>query len=245
MTCQKLHIGCSGFYNADWKGSLYPVESRNKDFLKLYSQVFETVEINSTFYRKPTAKTLQNWYEQTPDDFRFFIKIPKTISHQKVFENQQDEINGFCTHISNNLKKKLAGFLFQFPPWFNNSAENIKWLVNNLPKDSLIAVEFRHHSWWDEEILSIFEKENWIFCGTSFPGKLPEDVIITHPDILYYRLHGKPILYQSPYSEEFLNNLAQKILGTDKKAFIYFNNTWGNAAIENALYLKKFLQQKL
>ena len=71
----KYHIGCSGFYNADWKGSLYPADSQNKDFLKLYSQIFDIVEINSTFYRKPTVKTLQKWVDETPDDFKFFIKI--------------------------------------------------------------------------------------------------------------------------------------------------------------------------
>ena len=78
------HIGCSGFYNVDWKGSLYPKESQNKDFLKLYSKVYNTVEINSTFYRKPTSKTLQKWIHETPDNFKFFIKIPKTISHSSL-----------------------------------------------------------------------------------------------------------------------------------------------------------------
>nr|WP_050021111.1 DUF72 domain-containing protein [Chryseobacterium sp. P1-3] len=84
MKKENLYIGCSGFYNNDWKGSLYPENAQSKDFLSLYSQTFNAVEINSTFYRIPTAKTLLKWYDGTPDTFRFFIKIPKDITHQKT-----------------------------------------------------------------------------------------------------------------------------------------------------------------
>ncbi|WDF46199.1 DUF72 domain-containing protein [Chryseobacterium sp. KACC 21268] len=237
----KYHIGCSGFYNADWKGSLYPVDSQNKDFLKLYSQTFDIVEINSTFYRKPTAKTLQKWVDETPDDFKFIIKIPKTISHQKPFENKKEEIVEFCNYIKTHLGEKLAGFLFQFPPSFHHTSENLNWLNENLPDDFLIVVEFRHISWWNDDVIKIFKDKKWIFSGTSFPSNLPEDIIITNPNIGYYRLHGKPTLYKSPYSEDFLNDLAEKIKKTKMEFYIMFNNTWGTAAIDNSLYLKTLL----
>ena len=239
----KYHIGCSGFYNADWKGSLYPADSQNKDFLKLYSQTFDIVEINSTFYRKPTAKTLQKWVDETPDDFKFFIKIPKTISHQKPFENKKHEIEEFCSYIKTHLSEKLAGFLFQFPPSFHNTSENLNWLNENLPDDFLIVVEFRHISWWNDDVIKIFKDKKWIFSGTSFPSNLPEDIIVTNPNIGYYRLHGKPTLYKSPYSEDFLNDLAEKIKKTKMEFYIMFNNTWGTSAVENSLYLKKILNQ--
>ena len=240
----KYHIGCSGFYNADWKGSLYPEDSQNKDFLKLYSQIFDIVEINSTFYRKPTAKTLQKWIDETPDHFKFFIKIPKTISHQKPFINKKEEITEFCQYIKNHLGEKLAGFLFQFPPSFHNTVENINWLTENLPEDHLTVVEFRHYSWWDDDVFKIFKDRQWIFSGTSFPGNLPEDIILTNPDIGYYRLHGKPTLYKSPYSEDYLNKLAESLKEKNTEFYILFNNTWGTAAVENSLYLRKILIYK-
>jgi len=242
MKKESLYIGCSGFYNNDWKGSLYPEDAKSKDFLSLYSQEYNCVEINSTFYRKPTIKTLLKWADETPDDFKFFIKIPKMISHEKHLKDCKEEISEFCNHIQSNLKEKLSGFLYQFPPSFKNTQENIDLILHNLDFNYLNVIEFRHESWWRGEIFKLLQENNLIFSGVSFPGNLPEDVIVNHPDILYYRLHGKPILYKSEYSEEFLNRLAEKIKSEQKKTFIFFNNTWGTAVIKNSLYLKKILE---
>ncbi|WP_431609445.1 DUF72 domain-containing protein [Chryseobacterium sp. 'Rf worker isolate 10'] len=242
MKKENLYIGCSGFYNNDWKGSLYPEDAKSKDFLSLYSQTFNAVEINSTFYRKPTSKTLLKWYDETPDSFRFFIKIPKSITHQSRLENSREEIAAFCNHIQSHLKDKLSGFLYQLPPSFKNTPENTERIVHTLDHSFLNVIEFRHNSWWQKEIFDLLKDLNTIFSGVSFPGDLPENVIINHPEILYYRLHGKPILYKSEYSKDFMNELAEKIKNSGKTAYIFFNNTWGTAAINNSLYLKNILE---
>ncbi|WP_374458893.1 DUF72 domain-containing protein [Chryseobacterium taeanense] len=242
MQKENLYIGCSGFYNNDWKGSLYPEDAKSKDFLTLYSEEFNCVEINSTFYRKPTAKTLTKWFDETPDDFRFFIKIPKTISHEKRMKDCREEIVAFCEHIQAHLQEKLSGFLYQFPPSFKNTEENLDIILKNIDVDYLNVIEFRHESWWTDEIFNILKENNIVFSGVSFPGNLPEEIIINHPDILYYRLHGKPVLYKSEYSDEFLKNLSEKIKKSKHKSFIFFNNTWGTAAIKNSFYLKKILK---
>jgi len=242
MEKENLFIGCSGFYNNDWKGSLYPEDAKSKDFLTLYSQTYNSVEINSTFYRKPTAKTLIKWFDETPDDFRFFIKIPKTISHEKKLKDCKEEILEFCNHIQINLKEKLSGFLYQFPPSFKNTPENISLIFDNLDFNFLNVIEFRHNSWWTDEISKLLQENNIVFSGVSFPGNMSEDVIINHSEIIYYRLHGKPILYKSEYPEDFLDEIAEKIKDSQKKTFIFFNNTWGTAAIKNSLYLKGILE---
>lgn len=242
MTKENLYIGCSGFYNNDWKGSLYPENSQSKDFLSLYSKTFNAVEINSTFYRKPTSKTLLKWHAETSDNFRFFIKIPKAITHQNRLENSKDEIVLFCNHIQNSLKDKLSGFLYQLPPSFKNTVENTERIINNLDSRFLNVIEFRHSSWWQKEIFDLLKQHDIVFSGVSFPGNLPEDLIINHPEILYYRLHGKPVLYKSEYSNDFMDALAEKIKNTTQTSFIFFNNTWGTAAIKNSLYLKHILE---
>lgn len=242
MEKENLYIGCSGFYNNDWKGTLYPEDAKSKDFLILYSKEFNCVEINSTFYRKPTAKTLMKWFNETPEDFRFFIKIPKTISHEKRMKDTKEEITAFCEHIQAHLKGKVSGFLYQFPPSFKNNAENLEIILENIDSNYLTVIEFRHESWWNDDIFNVLKENNIVFSGVSFPGNLPEEVVINHPDILYYRLHGKPVLYKSEYSEEFLKNLTERIKESQHKAFIFFNNTWGTSAIKNSLYLKDILE---
>ncbi len=242
MTKENLYIGCSGFYNNDWKGSLYPENALSKDFLSLYSETFNAVEINSTFYRKPTSKTLLKWYDETPDSFRFFIKIPKTITHLNRLENSKEDITAFCSHIQNHLKDKLSGFLYQLPPSFKNTPENIERIIKAIDYTFLNVIEFRHSSWWQKEIFDLLKDLPLVFSGVSFPGALSEDLIINHPAILYYRLHGKPVLYKSEYSESFLNELARTIKNSPQTAFIFFNNTWGTAAIKNSIYLKSILE---
>jgi uncharacterized protein YecE (DUF72 family) len=243
MTKENLYIGCSGFYNNDWKGSLYPENAPSKDFLSLYSKTFNTVEINSTFYRKPTSKTLLKWYDETPHSFRFFIKIPKSITHLNRLENSKEEIGAFCSHIQSHLKDKLSGFLYQLPPSFKNTPENIEHIISSIDHTFLNVIEFRHNSWWQKEIFDLLEDLGIVFSGVSFPAELPEDMIVNHPAILYYRLHGKPVLYKSEYSETFLDELAGKIKNSQQTAFIFFNNTWGTAAIKNSLYLKSILEK--
>lgn len=239
MNKENTYIGCSGFSNNDWKGTLYPEDAKSKDFLMLYSQQFNAVEINSTFYRKPTAITLQKWFDETPHDFRFFIKIPKTITHEKRMENCTEDIAEFCNHIQHHLKEKLAGFLYQFPPSFKNSEENLKLIVKNIDISYLNVIEFRHESWWNAQVYKILEENKIIFSGVSFPGKLSDEVMINSDEILYYRLHGKPILYKSEYSQDFLDDLAEKIRNSNLKSYIFFNNTWGVSAIKNGIYLQK------
>lgn len=238
---EKVYIGCSGFYNSDWKGSLYPEDAKSKDFLTLYSQQFNTVEINSTFYRKPTAKTLLKWYGETPEDFTFFIKIPKTVSHEKRMQGCREEVAEFCHHISSGLQEKLAGFLYQFPPSFKNTPENIQLILETLDPAYLNVIEFRHESWWPEEVYSLLGGHQIVFSGVSFPGNLPETVISNHHGMLYYRLHGKPVLYKSEYSRDFIESLAENLKARNQKIYVFFNNTWGTAAIHNALYLKEIL----
>ncbi len=242
MKKENLYIGCSGFYNNDWKGSLYPENAPSKDFLSLYAEHFNCVEINSTFYRKPTAKTLLKWHDETPDHFRFFIKIPKSVTHQNRLSESKEEITAFCTHIHDHLKDKLSGFLYQLPPSFKNTQENTDRIIRNIDSNFLNVIEFRDESWWQKEILSLLKRMNIIFSGVSFPGKLSEEVIINHPEVLYYRLHGKPVLYKSSYSDDFLSHLAGQIKNHPQKAFIFFNNTWGTSAIHNAMFLKSILE---
>lgn len=240
----QAYIGCSGFSERLWKGFFYPEELPAKEYLEYYSRQLKCVEINSTFYRKPTLKTLENWYIKTPDDFRFFIKIPKAISHIQRLKDTEADTEEFCAHIAAGLKEKLAGFLFQLPPSFHYTEENLQRVLSTVGRQYQNVVEFRHRDWWNAEVLAKLKQENIIFSGVSFPKDIPDEVIMNNDGVLYYRLHGTPVLFKSEYSEEFLKDLAQKIEKFKGEKFIFFNNTFGTAGIKNALFLNKILQKK-
>lgn len=241
MSKDKLYIGCSGFSERLWKGFFYPEDLPSKDYLKFYSERLKSVEINSTFYRKPTLKTLTNWHDTTPEDFRFFIKIPKNISHLHRLKETTAETAEFCAHISSGLKEKLAGLLFQLPPSFHYNEENLQRVLDTVEKNFLNVVEFRHNSWWNDEVLNALKKNSIVFTGVSFPKDIPDDVMINSDEVLYYRLHGAPVLFKSEYSEEFLIAISEKIKNFKGEKYIYFNNTFGTAGIKNALFLQEIM----
>lgn len=238
----KTHIGCSGFSERLWKGFFYPEDLPSKEYLDYYSQYLNSVEINSTFYRKPTLKTLENWYQKTPEDFKLFIKIPKNISHIHRLKDTKTETEEFCAHISSGLKEKLAGFLFQLPPSFHFNDENLHRVLETVDKNFLNVVEFRNKDWWNNEVLETLQKEKIVFTGVSFPKDIPDDVMVNNDEVLYYRLHGVPVLFKSEYSEEFLDDLKQKIEKFKGEKYVFFNNTFGTAGIKNALELQKIMK---
>lgn len=245
----QAYIGCSGFSERLWKGFFYPEELASKDFLAFYSQKLNAVEINSTFYRKPTQKTLQNWYHVTPEYFKFFIKIPKTISHIAKLTDTHDVTVEFCEHIATGLQEKLAGFLFQLPPSFKYSEENLQKVIATVDSRWLNVVEFRHVSWWCDEVKQALKQANIVMAGVSIlfksaDNQIPDEVVINNDSTLYYRLHGVPVMFKSEYSEAELTALAEAIKGFDGQKFVFFNNTFGTAGIKNALFLHKLLNQK-
>ena len=243
METNTYYIGCSGFSNADWKGLIYPEKGSSRDYLKLYAGYFNAVEINSTFYRTPTAKTLEHWYSETPEGFKFFIKIPKNITHLRLMKGCKAEIAEFCRFISVSLREKLAGFLFQMPPSFKNDEENAALIMSEPDPSFLNVAEFRHISWWTQEACSRLAERNIIFSGVSFPSGLPEKVVINNPKYLYYRLHGKPVLYKSEYPENVLEDLARELKESGRICFVFFNNTWGSSAVHNGLFLSRLLAE--
>lgn len=239
----KVFIGCSGFTERTWKGFFYPEELPAREYLSFYSNKLNAVEINSTFYRRPTTRTLEKWRNETEDDFRFFIKIPKTITHLKKLVETKEETKAFCSHISSGLQNKLAGFLFQFPPSFHYSEENLDLFLKTVSPEFLNVVEFRHASWWNPEVFEKLRSQRIIFSGVSIPKDISNEVIINSDEFLYYRLHGVPVLFKSEYDLSELRILKEKIESFPGTAFLFFNNTWGQAGITNALELKKILNE--
>ena len=232
----KWRIGCSGFYYKEWKEFFYPAGIPQKRWFEYYCEHFNTIEINSSFYRQPSPKSFANWYETSPADFLFTIKAPRTITHYNKFNGSEELINDFYEVISSGLKEKLGCVLFQMPPSFSYTEERLHLLIKSLKAGFNNVVEARHISWWNETVFNEFSKRKIIFSGISYPSALPDETI-QNTNIVYYRFHGKPVLYKSLYSEREIEKFANSIGPAIQQVFVYFNNTWGTAAITNARQL--------
>ncbi|MGB2762236.1 MAG: DUF72 domain-containing protein [Minisyncoccales bacterium] len=255
----KLYIGTSGWVYPHWQGIFYPEDLSGKDKLKYFSQHFKTVEINYSFYHLPKPTTYQGWYKQTPKDFIFSVKASRFITHIKRLKNVKGAWKVFLENAL-NLKEKLGPILFQFPPNFSATDEDIKRLENFLKilggstskggRASIkFAFEFRHPSYCDEKVYKLLKKYNcaWVISDSpSFPilqlssGQEAEQITA---DFIYIRMHGSKILFSSKYTAQELKNLVQKIKRWQKQVldiYVYFNNDAFGYAVENAKTLIKF-----
>lgn len=237
----KWRIGCSGFYYKEWKDFFYPKGLAQKDWFKFYCDHFNTIEINASFYKIPTEKSLTKWFEESTEDFLFTMKAPRLITHYKKLNDCKEDIDSFYRLVNNGLKEKLGCVLFQFPPSFIFSEERLEKIIVLLAPVVQNVVEFRHSSWWNDKVYKELSAHYIIFSGQSYPSSLPETIVQTNP-IIYYRFHGKPVLYKSTYDEAIITDFASQIPATTEQAFIYFNNTWGTGALENAKQLIKLVK---
>ncbi|MBX9853337.1 MAG: DUF72 domain-containing protein [Cytophagaceae bacterium] len=236
----KSYVGCSGYNYREWKGKFYPADLPQSKWLEYYTRHYNTIEINASFYKMPTEKGLQKWYNGVPEDFKFSIKANKIITHYRRFKNTEEQIKIFYEAAEKGLRDKLSCVLFQFPPSFKYEPEVLENIINQLSDEFTNVLEFRHASWWNEKVYSALKKKKIIFCSVSIEN-LSEELIKTSP-VSYIRFHGKPELYKSPYSNAELKKWAENIKEQKfKENYIYFNNTWFLAALENAVTLQKML----
>jgi uncharacterized protein YecE (DUF72 family) len=229
-------IGCSGYYYKEWKDIFYPAGLPQKEWFNYYCQHFNTIEINSSFYKQPSPKSFSTWYETSPADFLFTLKAPRTITHYNKFNEVKELIVDFYEVITTGLREKLGCVLFQLPPSFTYTEERLSLILENLNPSFNNVVEFRHISWWNNTVMTEFKNNHLTFSGLSYPSALPDGVIQSN-DPVYYRFHGKPILYKSLYTEQEIVTFAKSIMPVTKRVFVYFNNTWGSSALTNAKQL--------
>lgn len=234
------YIGCSGFYYKEWKNIFYPKGLPESKWFEYYCQHFNTLELNVTFYRFPSLQLLQGWHRRSPGQFLFTAKVPRLITHQKQFKEAHEELSSFYKLLRFGLKEKLGCVLFQLPPQFRYSGERLEQIINHLDLSFTNVIEFRHASWWREEVLEQLQEYKIVFCGVSYPA-LPNEPVAVQP-AAYYRFHGVPHLYHSPYEKTFMEKIVREVKAADvPAAYLYFNNTASGAALKNAEEVKEMV----
>lgn len=147
----KTHVGTSGWSYKEWKGSFYPEKMPPEDMLRFYGSRFPTVEVNNSFYRIPSERVLAGWAEQVPDGFRFVLKASRRVTHNSRLKDEDGSLAYFLQAI-NILGERLGPTLFQLPPTFKKDASRLADFLARLPRRWSAAMEFRHPTWFDEEV---------------------------------------------------------------------------------------------
>ena len=242
----KWHIGCSGFSYKEWKEEFYPKGLAQSKWFAFYAEHFNTLELNVTFYRFPTLKSLQGWYDKAPAGFSFSAKVPRSITHYKRFIETKKMMEDFYGTLRDGLNEKLSCVLFQLPPSLVYNEEKLENIINHVDPSFQNVFEFRHESWWREDVKQTLAKNNISFCGVSFPKITLDDAVVNVP-LCYYRFHGVPVLFHSEYKPSFVKKIFKQVNSSEKvrEAFIYFNNTASLAALHNAKYFQQLAASKV
>ena len=235
-----LNIGCSGWFYWDWKGKFYPAQMPTSEWFGHYADSFDTVEINASFYSWPTVAGVKAWLRPVAErPFVFTVKASELITHVKRFEDCKELIADFG-YVADLLGPHMGRLLFQLPPSFHYDREKLDLILSQLEPGRRNVVEFRHGSWWNDEVYAAFRDAGIIFCACSAPG-LPDDLIKTADDI-YVRFHGPEKWYRYDYSDAELSVWAERIRESGaRRAWAYFNNDYDTHAIQNGLQLARFL----
>ena len=160
----EIRLGTQGWSYPDWVGTFYPPQSKPTDYLQFYSQVFDTVELDTTFYSTPRAETVRSWAETTPDGFLFAAKMPQSITHEKHLANSESELAEFVDTMR-LLGPKLGAILIQCPPQFQfEELPALQAFLPLLPRDVSFAIEFRHRSWLRDDVLDLLRQYNVAWC---------------------------------------------------------------------------------
>ena len=228
--------------------TLYPPEFAGKSRLAYYSSLFNSIEINSSFYKLPMLTTVVKWAESVPADFQFTFKLSKTITHLKGLDFNAEDIDRFIQTIA-NVGNKKGCLLAQFPPGLK--MEQFKQLQKLIKKIQFankkhgwkLAMEFRHSSWYNDKLYDLLNKYNISMVIHDLPASATP-FTIPIPDFAYLRFHGPGGRYRGSYTDDFLHQHAQYIrqwIGEGKTVYCYFNNTMGDA-VKNLERLNEFVE---
>lgn len=197
-----IRVGTSGWAYTAWKPGFYPPKLPSKDFLKFYSTQLNAVEVNYTFRRFLTEKVIAGWIEQTPETFHFVVKAHQVLTHIKRLKDAEESLKRFLDSIAPlEQAHRLGPVLFQLPPNFKADAERVDSFLALVPRASRVAFEFRHESWFSDEIYDVLKRRNAALCVAETDDFQTPEVFTA--DFAYLRLR------RSEYSPTARKKIAE------------------------------------
>ncbi|MBC7288649.1 MAG: DUF72 domain-containing protein [Armatimonadetes bacterium] len=239
----QLRIGTSGWAYDHWRnGVFYPPEVRKGRELEYYCQVFDCVEVNSSFYHTPRESALTKWRDATPATFVFAYKASRSITHNRKLVNVEEMVD-FVIGRARALGPKLGPILWQFSPRFAANLDRLAAFLALLPKDLRHGFEFRHPSWFCDDVYELLAGHGACLVWADTP-EYPLAKVTT-ADFIYARLHGHEQLYASCYTRRELKSWArdfQRCLDNGFDVYVFFDNDAFGYAPRNALELRQIMR---
>jgi uncharacterized protein YecE (DUF72 family) len=213
----KLLAGTSGYAFKEWKGVFYPTDIKDAHWLSFYASKFPTVEINNTFYRMPKEKVLLEWAAQVPEQFTFSIKASQRITHHARLKEDCADLVDYLLRTTSSLGSRMGPILFQLPPNMKKDLTRLRGFLGLLPSDRRFTIEFRHESWFDEDVLSALRDHDVALCiGEQEDFRVPMHATASWG---YLRLH-KP-----QYDDASLGEWARTVKGQGwGEAYVFFKH---------------------
>jgi uncharacterized protein YecE (DUF72 family) len=234
-----VRIGCSGWNYAHWRGVVYPRGMAASRWLEYYATLFDTVEINTTFYRLPSSSAVAGWVEDTPSGFTFAVKASRFLTHMKRLTDMESGTRRFYDRIEPLVDSpKLGPVLWQLPPNFHRNDERLAEALDALPAGRH-AFEFRHPSWFADAVYELLDRQNVALVFADRPEIRQFQTHERTADFVFLRFHHGG--GDGSYSHQQLGRWAGRIEEWRQRGdvFAYFNNDWAGYAVENGLWLKE------
>ena len=242
MADRPVRVGCSGWNYQDWRGRLYPEGLAQRRWLARYATRFDTVEVNSTFYRLARPAAVARWVEETPDDFRFTVKASRYLTHVRRLQDTGRGVERLYAGIAPLVESpKLGPLLWQLPENFHRDDDRLAAALEALPPGRH-AFEFRHASWFCSAVFGLLHTYGAaLVIGDDKRRPLPASPLTA--DWTLIRFHYGTRGRRGNYSERELREWADRIAGLRQEAEVhaYFNNDWEGFAVRNGLRLKALL----
>jgi uncharacterized protein YecE (DUF72 family) len=232
-------VGTAGWAVPRKWGALAPTDVKG---LERYARVLNAVEINSSFYRAHAVETYARWATRVPAEFRFSVKMPKTISHERRLSGVRDALERFLRE-SSGLGPKLGVLLLQLPASFEFQPGLVGQFLAMLRRrhSGAVVCEPRHASWYSRAAETLLESHDVGLVAADPPRGTRSTEPRAARRVVYFRLHGSPRCYFSPYQQPFLAAIAARLREVDGPAWCIFDNTGSGAAFENAIRLRELL----
>lgn len=238
-----IHIGCSGWNYRHWRGLFYPEGMPMKRWFGFYAEHFDAVEINNSFYRLPSADTFAKWRDQAPPGFRYAVKGNRFVTQAKKLKDCEEPVARVVAP-TRSLGETLGPMLWQLPPVMGINLPRLEAFLGWLPSDISHVFEFRHASWYTDEVLALLDSQGAGFVAHDFPG-------LASPrwacgKAAYVRLHGAAGKYWGRYGDEALLGWADWLgeqARSGRPAWAFFNNDGNADAPQDGLTLKAMVAQ--